>query len=251
MNETINKNYMTRNYQNYINMMSRKQSRKVAAGTEPASRQVSRFETTEGDSFRDVVNKYAAASDVPEAVQPTARSAQDMSMEEYKAYIADRISRLPMHPSHMQDSVSIHISEAGFRAMKEDPEYEEWVIGWLGQDFACNNPWAGICGASYVVHYIGATKEEYRGEGWAKGYQNGKGEDLFNQKARDSFWERRAKRHQEYQKLQEKTEQARAVQRQLQARQFTTLDAQGMAGQPPLLLSQLLFGGLSGGDVNV
>lgn len=249
MSETIHKNYMTRDYQNYINMMNLKQSRKAAA--ESGTGRASCFETTEGDSFQDVVSRYAEASGVSEAASPVQRSARDMSMEEYKAYIADRISRLPMHPSQMQNSVSIHISEAGFKAMKEDPEYEEWVIDWLGQDFAYNNPWAGICGGSYVVHYIGATREEYRGQGWAKGYQNGKGEDLFNQKAKGGFWERRAKRHREYRELQEKTEQARAIQRQLQARQFPALDAQNMLGQTQPLLSQILFGGLSGGNVNV
>ncbi len=47
-------------------------------------------------------------------------------------------------------------------------------------------------GGCYCVKYIGATKEEYRGESWYAGYQNGKGTSLYNEKSQDSFWERRA-----------------------------------------------------------
>lgn len=253
MNDTIYKDYMTRNYQNYINMMNLKQSRKMA-DAESGTGSASRFETAEGDSFRDVVNKYAANFGVSEPIQPVQRSVQEMSMEEYKAYIADRISRLPMHPSQMQDSVSIHISEAGFKAMKEDPEYEEWVIDWLGQDFAFNNPWAGICGGRYVVHYVGATKEEYRGQSWYPEYQNGKGKSLFDQKSEGCFWQRRMDRHREYQKLHQKKVQSEALQARLlqrQLQQFSAFDLQNMSGQPPFLIAQLLLGGISGGDVNI
>lgn len=42
-----------------------------------------------------------------------------------------------------------------------------------------------------MVHTFGATKEEYHGEGWFKGYQGGRGQTLFDGKAEDSFWERR------------------------------------------------------------
>lgn len=256
MNDTIYKDYMTRNYQNYINMMNLRQSKRTAANVESSvrSRSDSRFETAEGDSFQDVVSRYTEASGVSEAALPLQRSTRDMSMEEYKAYIADRISRLSMHPSQMQDSVSIYISEAGFKAMKEDPEYEEWVIDWLGQDFAFNNPWAGICGGRYVVHYVGATKEEYRGQSWYPEYQNGKGKSLFDQKSEGCFWQRRMDRHREYQKLHQKKVQSEALQARLlqrQLQQFSAFDLQNMSGQPPFLIAQLLLGGISGGDVNI
>ena len=60
----------------------------------------------------------------------------EMSMEEYKSYIHDKISGLPVHPTQINRSASVFISEDGFAAMKNDPAYEEWVIGKLREDFA-------------------------------------------------------------------------------------------------------------------
>ena len=223
MSEIIYKNGMTRNYQNYINHIKRQAETRMQAGSRT------------GESFLDVVNKYAATAVIAETYQPEPVSTQDMTMEEYKEYISDRLSRIPMHPSQMQNSVAIHISEAGFEAMKNDPEYEEWVIGWLEKDMACNNPWSGICGGQYVVHYIGATKEEYRGQSWYPAYQNGKGESLFNQKAEGSFWERRLKRQEmEMQRVQ----------------RLSALQLQMMQGQSAAL-SQLILGGMAGSDINI
>ena len=135
-------------------------------------------------------------------------STEDMTMEEYKQYIYDKISQMTINPSRMQDNISINISEAGFKAMKNDPEYEKWVLDYLQKDFNCYNPWTATNGGCYCVKYIGATKEEYRGESWYAGYQNGKGKSLYDEKSQDSFWERRAERRQileeEYEELLEK-----------------------------------------------
>ena len=50
-------------------------------------------------------------------------STAEMTMEEYKEYLYDRISQLPVHPSNMQDYVSIQISEEGLEKMKTDIKY--------------------------------------------------------------------------------------------------------------------------------
>lgn len=243
MSETIYKNGMTRNYQNYINQLKRQTAIRAQAGTKT------------GESFLDTVNKYAGKITISEVDRTEQISTKDMTMEEYKEYISDRLSRIPMHPSQMQNSVAIHISDAGFEAMKNDPEYEEWVMEWLGKDFAFHDPWSGICGGHYVVHYIGAAKEEYRGEGWYPAYQNGSGESLFNQKAKGSFWERRLKRQEMERQIEKnvqtrkawlKSIQTRMIQKQLPG--FLQLQmTQGI--QVPL--SQLIWGGMGNSDVNV
>ena len=138
-----------------------------------------------------------------------------MTLEEYKQYIHDKISQIPISPSQMSSSFSVHISDAGFEAMKADPEYEKWVLDTLKHDFGFNNPWAGICGGSFVVHNFGATKEEYSGQSWYAGYQNGKGESLFNQKAEDSFWERRMQRRIQLQEQQEELQMKRMLDKRL------------------------------------
>ena len=44
----------------------------------------------------------------------------DMSLEEYKQYIWEKISNLPMSASSRMQSISIQITDEGFEAMKND-----------------------------------------------------------------------------------------------------------------------------------
>lgn len=123
-----------------------------------------------------------------------------MSLDEYKQYIYEKISQIPMHPSQMMRSVCVHISDAGFEAMKTDPEYEQWVLDVLRKDFARQDPWANVAGESFAVHRFGATKEEYRGDGWYLGFRGGRGGLVFDEEAEESFWEKRCKRFKKYMK---------------------------------------------------
>lgn len=188
MNNTINVNYMTKTYNNFLK----------------------NYETNHSTekSFIDNVEEKSAAKAAASTSGTGAVSTQDMTMEEYKQYIYDKISSLPMNPSRMQDNISINISEAGFEAMKNDPEYEKWVLDHLEKDFMVYNPWTSLCGGHYCVKYIGASPEEYRGESWYAGYRDGKGASLYDEKSKDSFWERRIEREkrlkEQYEELQEK-----------------------------------------------
>lgn len=143
-------------------------------------------------------------AEIASAAEPVRLSTEQMTMEEYKAYIHDRISQLPVHPANMQDCVSIQISEDGLQAMKDDPEYEQWVLDSVQTNFAARDPWSGMCGGKYVILYFGAQKEQSRGESWRAGYLNGSGNRLFEKKSEKSFWERRIQRRKE---LQEQYEQ--------------------------------------------
>ena len=96
-----------------------------------------------------------------------------MSLEDYKQYIWKKISDLPMSASSQMQYISIQITDKGFEAMKNDPEYEAWVLDRLAQDFRFQNPWTAMCGGGYVVHHFGATKEQYHGESWYPGYMGG------------------------------------------------------------------------------
>ena len=145
--------------------------------------------TEETNSFvSKVVEKSQNVSETEKAGYV---SAKDMTMDEYKQYIHEKISQIPMHPSRLQESISIHISEAGFEAMKNDPEYEAWVLNDLRTGWAQPDRWAGVCGGAYSTIYYGATKDECHAEMWSAGYQNGNGKSLFDGRAKDSFWERR------------------------------------------------------------
>lgn len=122
---------------------------------------------------------------------------KEMTLEQYKQYIRNKISQIPLDPSQRLSSISVHITDEGFRAMQQDPEYQKWVLDTLRANFQFHDPFATMCGGSFSVHFFGATKEEYRGEGWYRGYQNGRAESLFDEKAKDGFWERRM-RHKKY-----------------------------------------------------
>ena len=181
MDNTIHLNYMTGTYQNFIKG----------------------YETKTGQgSFAAKISKRAegVAGESGQAAVSTA----NMDMEEYKQYIYDEISRMPIHPSRMQDNFSIHISDAGFEAMKNDPEYEAWVLGDIRAGFMRENVLAGICGGSYCVSYYGATKEEYRGEMWSKNQGNARDARRYEKKAEKSFWEKRRKKRKELQELYDK-----------------------------------------------
>lgn len=102
-----------------------------------------------------------------------------MTLEEYKEYIRERIFALPMHVSHMQDAVTITISDEGLAAMKRDAEYEEWVLNDLRAGWAWENPWARYLGGAYSVIHYGATKEECHAEMWNAGFRHGDGKGLF------------------------------------------------------------------------
>lgn len=189
MNHTMNVSYLTGVYNNFLNNYDTKNSREAVT------------------TFVDKVAENSRDAAVSETQSAGSVSTENMTMEEYKQYIYDKISQLTINPSRMQDTISINISEAGFEAMKNDPEYEEWVLNYLQEDFNCYNPWTSACGGCYCVKYIGATKEEYHGESWYAGYQNGTGKSLYDEKSQDSFWERRAERKQrleeQYEELQE------------------------------------------------
>ena len=197
MGNTINVNYMTKTYSSFLKNYEAKGSGQ-----------------TKTASFSDkVAGKSMGTQNVSETGKAGAVSTKDMTMEEYKQYIHDRISQIPMHPTRMSESISINISEAGFEAMKNDPEYEAWVLNDLRTGWAQPDRWAGICGGAYSTIYYGATKEECHAKMWSAGYQNGSGKSLFDSRAKNSFWERRAEREKQREVQIEEQQEKKRIQK--------------------------------------
>ena len=210
---TMYVNYMTKTYHNFL--------KSYEAGQKQA----------ESVSFADkIAEKRLETAD---SAQPVI-SAKELTLEEYKEYIHDRISQIPVSPSQMDSSFSVHISDEGFEAMKADPEYEKWVLDTLKRSFGFDNPWAGICGGSFVVHTFGATKEEYSGQSWSLGYQNGKGESLFQRESEDSFWERRVQRRKHLQEQLEELQEKRMLDKRMLGEDYV---------QQTYFSAELLFAG--------
>ncbi|MCM1024016.1 MAG: hypothetical protein NC395_08175 [Prevotella sp.] len=93
-------------------------------------------------------------------------SAEDMSMTEYQLYIYSKISKLTAGSPRSGGYTAVFISDEGFEAMKNDPEYEKQVLDTVRAS-VCSNRYGRSDRKHYSVHYIGATKEESRSEHWS------------------------------------------------------------------------------------
>lgn len=158
---------------------------------------------TPNRDFLRMTAQYCASQN--SAASATAVSERaDMSMEAYRQMIREKIAQMPLSDTRQMESISVQISDAAFERMKNDPDYEAWVLNDLQTAFAQTNPWVPVCGGGYSVFYIGETKEECHAEGWYAGYKGGQGENLFAEKAEKGFWEKRMENHQKMMEIQEK-----------------------------------------------
>ena len=89
-----------------------------------------------------------------------------MTLEQYKAYIEGELQNIPRNFTRHRDDVTIVISDAGFHAMQNDPDYEIWVLEYVRKelsipDYLCGYP--GTYGHHEVMSF-GARKEDFRGQ---------------------------------------------------------------------------------------
>lgn len=103
-------------------------------------------------------------------------------------------------------------------------------MGWSQPD-----KWSGICGGAFSTIYYGASKEECHAEMWSDGYNNGNGGKIFNDKSKNSFWERRienkkrienqVKKQQEKKRIQKKQAERTAYEEYAQNKRLSAQDA--------------------------
>ncbi len=129
---------------------------------------------------------------------------EKMSMEAYQHFIMGIIYSIPFDPSRTGDQQIVQISDEGWEQMKKNPEYEAWVLGYLAEDRAVRNPFAGLPGAtsSFCIENFGASIEEHHGQSFpmkrSRSNSDGKKE------TQESWWEKRRKRARQLMKEQEK-----------------------------------------------
>lgn len=145
---------------------------------------------------REMQRREAGSASTQDELDP-----REMSMEEYKQHIARKIRQIPIHPSRRDEYISVTISEEGYAAMKNDPEYEAWVLN----DLRCAWSRPSFCfgGGDRVythIHY-GATQEECHADTWT----------VPVRRASDGARERR----EEYRRRLEKRIKKQKLQRQL------------------------------------
>ena len=132
-------------------------------------------------------------------------SREDMTMDEYKYFINGLLKTIPFDATRICDKEIISISEAGWKQMKNDPDYEAWVLGYTVQNRAVRNPFFGLPGASgsFCVEKFGASIEEHIGQSFS---MSAPGSNSKHDKNEKSWWEKRQEKMEE--RLKEQAENA-------------------------------------------
>ena len=152
---------------------------------------------------RDFLSMAAQLRASESSAAPAPSEKADMSMEAYQQMIREKISQMSLSSTRQMEAISIQISDAAFERMKNDPDYEAWVLNDLREAFSQSNPWVAATGGGYSVFYIGETKEQCHAEGWYPGCMGNQGAAMFEDKAKGSFWEQRMESHKKFMELQQ------------------------------------------------
>ena len=140
----------------------------------------------------DNINRALGAQSYDEILQSLKKQTaapSEMSLDEYKQYITEKIQSMPVASTHWLDNETIVISDKGYEAMQADPEYEAWVLDSIRENLSAPT-YASMVTPKLehmAVHSYGATKEEYRGQSWSR-QKNSPLEST------ESYWTTRRKR---------------------------------------------------------
>lgn len=125
----------------------------------------------------------------------------EKSLDDYKAYIKDRVSSLVLHPKQFGDTYAVSISDAGYREMQANPDYEKWVLDQIHGAFSAETPaWLRqLSGTQYHTLQFGSKPEQFRQTSYSTG------EGALKKEEKEEYWnqlkELRDKRREEFEKL--------------------------------------------------
>lgn len=131
--------------------------------------------------------------------QKTERSEAE-EMQLFKREFYEDLSKIVCDPT--VSNAAVHISDAAFQAMKDDPEYRAQILSLLQRDL----------GASFaprncsILITVGTNLDQYRADSWPVGNDTG-----FHSRAKGSFWEQRAESHKKYMELQQAAAERRRM----------------------------------------
>lgn len=119
---------------------------------------------------------------------------ESMTMEEYRTYIYALIDQIPYDATRPNDTSFISISDSGWEQMRNDPDYEAWIIGYLVEDRSVRNPfygWGNDAG-SIISEHFGASINEHHGKSFNKAAF--KTDTSKNDNDEEDWWIKRHKR---------------------------------------------------------
>ena len=207
ISSTINVNYMSQITNRYTSLFSK-------------SVQSNKEQGTMADAIRKVVSQKT--ENVAEAEELKTVSKEDMTLDEYREYISNKIAGFPLHPSQLGNSFSINISDVSLQKMKDDPEYEEWLLNDVKSAFGSAVPgWYHAIGgpSTYcVLNYENGEKGCWC-HMWSTGYKGGSSDakTMFDNESKDSVYTRRAERQKQIEKeLRKKAQQKKDYEKELE-----------------------------------
>ena len=114
---------------------------------------------------------------------------ENMSLEDYKNFVTEKILQTSRHFSRFKDDITVVLTDKTFSAMKNNSDYESWVLNRLAEelnfpDYLCFYP--GNFGRNETLQF-GETEKDYRGTSISK-HKN------FSQVQEKSYWELRLER---------------------------------------------------------
>ncbi len=145
------------------------------------------------ETKRNTKNVNSADKFALEKTGSTQELSEAEEMEQFKKDFYEDLSKITNHRT--VSNAAVNISEAAFKAMKEDPQYREKVLSLIQRDW----------GDSYaprncsVLITVGATLNEYRADSWPAGYDS-----EFDVRSQNSFYKRTSEKKDKQEELLEK-----------------------------------------------
>ena len=151
------------------------------------------------ETKRNTKNVNSADKFALEKTGSTQELSEAEEMEQFKKEFYEDLSKVTNHRT--VSNAAVNISEAAFKAMKEDPQYREKVLSLIQRDW----------GDSYaprncsVLITVGATLNEYRADSWPVGYDS-----EFDMRSQNSFYKRTSEKKDKQKELLEEYLEKRA-----------------------------------------
>lgn len=89
-------------------------------------------------SYMGLRNEEKQAGFAEKVTDKSQVSSEDMTLEEYKEYFNEKMNSLYTHPSQRNRNDIIDITDAAYKRMQTDPEYEKKILDALAKNKAVN-----------------------------------------------------------------------------------------------------------------
>ena len=207
MSNTINTNYAAGIYSNQVNKQAKNSQMETTSFADKMAERresaVDQYKRNHPEDASHVDAQVQAGKSVITKNGADNISREDMTMEEYKNFVNRLLSSISFDSTRIYDKEFISISDAGWEQMKNDPDYEAWILGYTVGNRSARNPFFGWPGASgsVCVEKFGASIEEHIGQCVGT---SGSGSSFNQLKNEKSWWEKRHEKMEELMEEQEK-----------------------------------------------